>query len=175
MSPQGDVTQIPVAKLRRLYDYWFSKRELPDLPACADLVFDDIAELLPHVMLAEVLDNGRHFRFMLIGSDLLVGVDPTGKLQHEELPDGIYRDHITALFRRGAAGPGALYSRSSYGYVEVQGPRTIGRLFLPLASNGTIIDMMLIGQVSDSKIAMGHSPWQTNPPSITEEIEFRLP
>ncbi len=122
-----------------------------------------------------MLEGGRYFRFRLVGTDVAFGIDPTGKLQHEALPEGIYRDHITALYRRGAAGPGALYSLSSYAYTRIEGPRSISRLFLPLARDGEAVDMMMIGQVRDRSARIDHSAWQANPPTITEEIEFRLP
>jgi len=175
MNLQTDVMAIAEAELRRLYGYWLGKRSLDRLPARDDIDTDELDDLLSLVILVEVLGEGRFFRFELIGRDLLVGIDPTGKLQHEELPDGIYRDHITALYRRGAAGPGALYSRSAYDYADIEGPGAISRLFLPLAGDGQTIDSMLIGQKSDRKVASGHSPWQANAPSITEVVEVRLP
>jgi len=175
MIPQGDVTEIAEAQLRQLYDYWAGKRGVGRWPLPDDIDEREIAALLPYVMLVDVLDEGRHFRFCLIGADVAIGVNPLGKLQHEELPEGIYRDHITALFRRGAAGPGALYSRSAYEYTQTEGPRSISRLFLPLSSDGALVDMMLIGQTADRDCPGGKSAWLANPPTITEEVEFRLP
>ena len=175
MTPQGDVTKIPETPLRQLYDYWTAKRKNGRWPSPADIEQEEIAALLPYVMLVDVLDDGRHFRFRLIGTDVAIGVNPIGKLQHEELPEGIYRDHITALYRRGATGPGALYSRSAYEYAQTEGPRSISRLFLPLSTDGAAIDMMLIGQTADRDCSGGKSAWLANPPTITEEVEFRLP
>ena len=175
MRFEGDIDRIGEPELRDLYCYWHEKRGGRGYPARADILPEEIARLLPYVMLVDVLDEGRHFRFRLIGTDVAIGVDPTGKLQHEELPEGIYRDHITALFRRGAAGPGALYSRSSYDYTRVEGPRSVSRLFMPLAGDGETVDMMLIGQKADRLGAGGASTWLANPPTITEELELRLP
>ena len=175
MTPQGDATKIPETQLRQLYEYWTGKRKSGRWPLGADIDPEELAPLLPFVMLVDVLDDGRHFRFRLIGTDVAIGVNPIGKLQHEELPEGIYRDHITALFRRGAAGPGALYSRSAYEYGQTEGPRSISRLFMPLSSDSTVIDMMLIGQTADRDCKDGKSAWLANPPTVTEEVEFRLP
>lgn len=175
MNLQGNVNDIPEAQLRDLYLHWDGKRGGRRFPAGAEIDPEEFGPLLPYVMVVEVLEQGRHFRFRLIGEDVAFGIDPTGKLQHEELPEGIYRDHITALFRRGAAGPGALYSRSSYDYTHREGPRSISRLFLPLAGDGAQIDMMTVGQVRDPSVCINHSAWQANPPTITEEVEFRLP
>jgi hypothetical protein len=174
LAPPDPVERIAEPELRALYAYWSGKRGARRWPAAADLVLEEIAGLRPYVMLVDVLAQGRHFRFRLIGNDAAIGIDPTGQLQHEALPEGIYRDHITALFRRGAAGPGALYSRSSYEYAAIVGPRGISRLFLPLSSDGRQVDAMLIGQKADRDRADGCSAWQANPPTITEEAEFRL-
>ncbi len=175
MTRLGDASRIPEPQLRNLYHYWHGKRAGRLWPAGADIDTADLGPMLPYVILVDVLQDGRYFRFRLIGADVAIGVDPTGKLQHEELPEGIYRDHISALFRRGAAGPGALYSRSSYGYAEIEGPRSISRLFMPLAGDGLAIDMMLIGQTAERSLSKGQSTWKANPPTVTEEVEFRLP
>lgn len=175
MTRLGDVRQIPEPQLRGLYLYWHGKRTGRGLPLSGAVDPAEIDSLLPYVMLVDVLGGGRHFRFRLIGTDVAIGVDPTGKLQHEELPEGIYRDHITALFRRGAAGPDALYSRTSYDYTEIVGPRSVSRLFLPLTRDGTTVDMMMIGQLADRHAGKDASTWKANPPTVTEEVEFRLP
>ncbi|MEO3427821.1 PAS domain-containing protein [Pelagibius sp. CAU 1746] len=174
MIRPGDAGRIPEPQLRDLYLYWIGKKDGRAWPAGGDIDTAELGPLLPYVMLVDVLQDGRRFRFRLVGADVAIGVDPTGKLQHEELPEGIYRDHITALFRRGAAGPGALYSRSAYGYTEIEGPRGISRLFMPLASDGRTVDMMLVGQTAERSLSQGQSAWKANPPTITEEIEFRL-
>ena len=175
MTPGSAVETITEPQLRDLYLYWTGKRGQSGYPARRDIDPQEIKPLLPYVMLVDVLEDGRFFRFRLVGTDVAFGVDPTGKLQHEAVPEGIYRDHITALFRRGAAGPGALYSRSSYAYTKLEGPRSISRLFMPLAADGTQIDMMMIGQKADRPGHSGHSAWQANPPTITEELAVRLP
>jgi hypothetical protein len=175
MNRQGDIGEVAEPQLRELYLYWDGKRGGRPYPARGDVDPAEIKKLLPFVMLVDVLAEGRHFRFRLIGTDVALGVNPTGKLQHEALPDGIYRDHISALFRRGAAGPGALYSRSSYGYTEIEGPRSVSRLFMPLSLDGAMVDMMLIGQTADRQGPGGPSTWLANPPTVTEELEIRLP
>ena len=175
MTTRCDADRIAEPQLRDLYLYWDGKRGPRNYPARVDIEPQEIKNLLPYVMLVDVLEEGRFFRFRLVGTDVAFGVDPTGKLQHEAVPEGIYRDHITALFRRGAGGPGALYSRSSYAYTKLEGPRSISRLFMPLAANGQKIDMMMIGQKADRPGHIGYSAWQANPPSITEELALRLP
>ncbi len=166
--------------LRQLYEYWLGKRGPRRWPARADILPSEIPALLPFVVLADVLEDGRHFRLRLVGTDVAFGIDPTGMLLHEAVPEGAYRAHITALFQRGAAGPGALYSRSRYSYAPYDktgaaGPRSIARIFMPLAADGQAIDMMLVGQMRDRQIHAEHSAWQGNPPTISEVLEQRLP
>ena len=151
MTLRRDVDIVAEPQLRDLYLYWAGKRGLRNFPARRDIEPEEIRQLLPYIMLVDVLEDGRFFRFRLVGTDVAFGVDPTGQLQHEAVPEGIYRDHITALFRRGAAGPGALHSRSSYAYTKLEGPRSISRLFMPLAADGLTIDMMIIGNRDTDK------------------------
>src|SRR3546814_4839037 len=73
---------------------------------CSSDLPEEIKRLLPFVLLLDVLDEGRHFRFRLVGTDAASGIDPTGKLLHEAAPGGVYLNHLSALFSRGAAGPG---------------------------------------------------------------------
>ena len=174
--PSKAISELP---LRRLYDYWSDKRGDRRWPSRDQILPAEIPSLLPFVVLVDVLggglDEGPHFLLRLVGTDVAFGVDPTGSLLHEAVPEGPYRAHITGLFRRGAAGPGALYCRTSYDYAAVTGPRNIARLFMPLSSDGTAVDKMLMGQMRDRQIHADHSAWQANPPAICEEVELRLP
>ena len=171
-QPSRVITELP---LRSLYEYWSGKRGGRSWPAREQIMPSEITTILPYIMLADVLNEGRDFYFRLVGTDVAYGVDPTGRRLQEAVPDGPYRDHISRLFRRGAAGPGALYSRTRYEYAGITGPRTISRIFMPLASDGAVIDKMLIGQMRDRQIHADHSAWQANPPAIQEEFETRLP
>jgi hypothetical protein len=175
MTEWASTDVIAEPELRALYLYWSEKRGLRSYPARDDIAPDEIKRLLPFVLLLDVLDEGRHFRFRLVGTDAASGIDPTGKLLHEAAPEGVYRNHLAALFRRGAAGPGALYSRSSYAYQDAPGPRSISRVFMPLAGDGAHVDMMMIGQKATRDLRNARSAWQANPPTITEELEVRLP
>lgn len=171
-EPGKAILELP---LRQLYAYWAGKRGARTWPARADILPSEIPAILPFVVLADVLEKGQHFRMRLVGTDVAFGIDPTGQLLHEAVPEGPYRAHVTALFQRGAAGPGALYSRTRYDYADVAGPRTIARIFMPLAADGEAIDMMLVGQMRDRQIRADRSAWQANPPTISEVEELRLP
>src|SRR3546814_279139 len=175
MTARPEADAIAEPELRDLYLYWSDKRGPRNYPARSEIAPEEIKRLLPFVLLHDVLDDGSHFRFRLLGTGAASGIDPTGKLLHEAAPEGVYRNHISALFSRGAAGPGALYNRSSYAYQDATGPRSISRVFMPLAGDGSSVDMLMIGQKATRDLRSGKSAWQANPPTITEELEVRLP
>lgn len=175
MTPEEASRQISELPLRGLYTYWSEKRGARTWPAREEILPSEITSILPYIMLADVVEEGRDFHFRLVGTDVAYGIDPTGRRLREAVPEGSYREHICALFQRGAAGPGALYSRTSYDYAGVIGPRTIARIFMPLSSDGSAIDKLLVGQMRDRQIHADHSAWQANPPAILEDVETRLP
>src|SRR3546814_17747889 len=113
---------------------------------------------------SDVCSSDLHCRFRLVGTDAASGIDPTGKLLHEAAPGGVYLNHLSALFSRGAAGPGALYNRSSYAYEDAPGPRSISRVFMPLAGAGSSVAMLMVGQKAPRALRRGKSAWPANPP-----------
>src|SRR3546814_5237666 len=123
MTSPSAADVIVEPELREIYHYWSGKRGGRCYPTRADIRPEEIKRLLPFVLLLDVLDEGRHFRFRLVGTDAASGIDPTGKLLHEAAPGGVYLNHLSALFSRGAAGPGALYNRSSHASEDAPGPR----------------------------------------------------
>ena len=175
MTERANLDLIAESELRELYLYWSEKRNARSYPMRSDIAPEEIKRLLPFVLLLDVLDEGRHFRFRLVGTDAASGIDPTGRLLHEAAPEGVYRNHLAALFSRGAAGPGALYNRSSYAYDDAPGPRCISRVFMPLAGDSGETEMMMIGQKATRDLRTNRSAWQANPPTITEDFEARLP
>src|SRR3546814_340977 len=144
MTARPEADAIAEPELRDLYLYWSDKRGPRNYPARSEIAPEEIKRLLPFVLLHDVLDDGSHFRFRLVGTDAASGIDPTGKLLHEAAPEGVYRNHSSALFSRGAAGPGALYNRSRYAYQDAPSPRSISRVFMPLDGNGSSLELWMI-------------------------------
>ena len=96
MSDVPENIQSPV--LRRLYAYWDERRRGRLMPARRDLDPLDFSFALGHVLLIDVLENPRRFRFRLHGSELVsrAGYDMTGKMV-DELPDP---ENRSVLLRR---------------------------------------------------------------------------
>lgn len=77
------VSQAPAsAKGRAFRDHWLSLRDGQEMPPRSALDPVDIAPLLPHIVLVEVLRDPLRFRYRLIGTFVtgLAGRDATGQL-----------------------------------------------------------------------------------------------
>lgn len=114
--------------------------------------------------------DAHRFRFRLVGTDIAFGTD-----LNDSSPEGHYRRHILALYRLGALSPSGLYSSFDYGYGDVVGPRSIHRLFMPIAGNDKVPEMMLVGQTREHNVLVTRSAWQAGPDRITERRLFTLP
>jgi hypothetical protein len=131
---------------RHLYEYWLWKRDRRGaLPGRQDVDPVELGNLLPWIWIATVLKDPIRFQYRLVGTAHVeaIGSDPTGKLMDD-------------------AHPGFINSRSRADMVEVVQQGVISyrndltevalvrrqenwreRLALPLARDGTNIDMTL--------------------------------
>src|SRR3546814_20724645 len=88
MTATATTDVIAEPELRDLYLYWSDKRKSRNYPARSEIAPEEIKRLLPFVLLLDVLDAGRHFRFRLVGTDPASGLDPPAKPQPESAPAG---------------------------------------------------------------------------------------
>ena len=129
--------------LRRLYDYWDSRRAGRPYPARRDLDPIEFGFALGNVTLIDVLYDPLRFRFRLMGSlqAQRVGKDLTGQMV-DELPNPAYRDLLLRGYREAieTGRPNTtIYEQ------EIEGKRhQFEVLRLPLAENGTTINMLLL-------------------------------
>ena len=129
--------------LLRLYDYWVSRHRGDMLPSRQDIDPADFKFAVGNVTLIDVLYEPPGFRFRLIGSLMAqrMGWDLTGKMV-DEVPDAEYREGLLAAYRQMVASrqpSTTLYERLIDGK-----NRRFEVLRLPLASDGTTIDMLLL-------------------------------
>ena len=129
--------------LRRLYQYWDGKRAGRRFPARVDIDPLDFPYILGWVALLDVSYNPLRFRYRLHGSELVEyhGVDMTGKFldEHprEELRQRFQRGYASAIEQRGP-------THASYDRVVDDRLRGFESLRLPLSSDGTTIDVLMI-------------------------------
>ena len=119
------------------------------MPRRADLDPTDIPRLLPHVMLVEVLPDGR-YRYRLIGTanSQEHGVNATGRFVDEVLKGSEYRAHVLRLYDECVRERRSIYSESLFlsdpgGVVE----RHTKVLFMPLSEDGATVGQVFVAQV----------------------------
>jgi len=165
---------IEIAILRSLHDYWLRCRRGGGLPSRADIDPVDIPSLLPHVMLVDVLAEGPRFRFRLVGTQVAIGKDPTGRFLHEAAPKGLFGHHLGALYARAVREARPFYTVFDYRYAASRGPERIHRLFLPLSDDGEAINMLIVGHVAESNRRDQSSAWEHPPATFRERLMLVL-
>jgi hypothetical protein len=137
--------QLTSPKLRRLYDYWNSKRRGKLLPGRKDIDPVEIPELLSALILVEVLreESGRRFRFRIFGTDHVkyFGHDYTGKCLDEFVePDEV--EMVTKIYNQIVDSKEPQYWSS---HLRIPGREFIDyeRLMAPLAADGRTVDMLI--------------------------------
>jgi hypothetical protein len=147
--------------LTALYDYWRSRKSGEKLPGRADIDPVDMPRAaLPHVVLMEVADGGNRIRYRLVGTAIVDewGADVTGKYL-DEVMDGTYLEFVRGLYIDVMEHRCAVLSESTFRW-DVG--KTVGarRLYMPLASDGVSVDMVLIGQTFSRSEERRDVPWK---------------
>ncbi|HMA16254.1 MAG: PAS domain-containing protein [Bacteroidota bacterium] len=129
--------------LHLLYKYWSSLRGAASIPSRGDIAPDRILEVLPHIGLFDVETAPRRYRIRLMGTEIVrwYGCDLSGRYL-DEIDFGHGPQFTFALLdqvvdRRQAGHMSGEYTK--------QDGRTIRyeRLFMPLASDGRHVDMVI--------------------------------
>jgi len=130
-------TPISHPLLLALLRYWLAKRGARLLPARRDIDPLEIgAELLPSLVLADLLDRGTHVRFRLVGTGVVkrIGADPTGRYLERELRGGWF-DALGSLYRLVYAERAPIYAESELQWGTGRRLR-VQHLLLPLTQDG---------------------------------------
>ncbi|MBV9523409.1 MAG: PAS domain-containing protein [Alphaproteobacteria bacterium] len=132
--------------LRAMYEYWRGKAAGRSMPRRRDIDPSEIPKLLPHLMITEVLDGGRRFRYRLSGTAVTeaFGRSLTGQYV-DEVMKGPYRDFIERLYRNVHQGRRCIFCESRY-----TGSKSLGvttkRLFMPLSEDEAFVNQVLVIQ-----------------------------
>ena len=130
--------------IKRLYLYWRGKSGERAMPSRADIDPVDMRSMLGYLMLIDVLPGPHRFRVRLQGTELLwwIGRELTG-LSLDSLP----RNELVTFAERclsDVVATGAPYHW--IGRHDLDGVlRRYEALILPLASDGSRVDMLLAG------------------------------
>lgn len=140
------VDQNPV--LRRMYEYWVEKTRGRRLPDRKDLDPAEIAELLPHLSIVELVGDEPRYRFRLIGTHVVaaLGFNPTNRFVDEFTTDNGAK-FLIGLFGEVGAKARPLYSASAFKAGE-DGMST-ERLLLPFAMGTAEARQIVMAQTFD--------------------------
>jgi hypothetical protein len=130
-------------RLRDLWQYWAGKRDGVLLPGRAAISPLEMRAWLGNLLLMDVVEGGRDFRYRLHGTQLvqLFGVDLTGQLVGALRVRDV--DRLLAEGRMVVASRNALYTEETV--VAEKQHVAISKLVLPLAANARDVDMMIVG------------------------------
>ena len=134
--------------LQRMYRYWDAKRGGRRYPSRADIDPMDFKFALGRVSLVDVLRDPLRFRYRIVATQLTehLGYEMTGKLA-DEIPEPDVRDYTILGYTRAVAAESAVHDA---GEIVVDRRRwTMESLFLPLSTDGSTIDMLLVCRITE--------------------------
>jgi len=99
MASSLDVSLVRSLRIRKLNDYWIEKAQ-GKVPSRSDIDPVDVRELLPNLMMIDILGEPRRFRYRLVGTRVVqyTGFDFTGRCLDEMIFQG--RDFIEQCYQR---------------------------------------------------------------------------
>lgn len=134
---------IKAPELRRLFGDWGERRRGREFPARADFDPLDLKYILGDLSLVDVLHDPLRFRFRLHASNVVDrgGIDMTGRLL-DEMPDERRRANTLRHYRQvmTTRQPSVTFFRREYTDNRAWDCEI---LVLPLATDGTMIDMLM--------------------------------
>ncbi len=134
----------PVLSIVR--DYWQTKRGARAIPGRSDVSPAELKAQLPHILLADVIEDGKDFRYRLVGDQLgkFFPESPAGRLMSESIaPFGeetvratlaIYGQVVERRAPLRITGSGAFYG---------QDPKLFDAYLAPLSNDGVRVNMIL--------------------------------
>jgi hypothetical protein len=131
--------------IQRIHAYWESKLAGRKMPRREDIVPEELGDLLPWVMLVEVVGEPARFRLRLVGTGVVreYGREITGAFV-DELDHGSWQGAVLDDYRRavckGSPVTGCYeYKKSDGRWISYE------RIILPLAADGETVSMALCG------------------------------
>jgi len=133
-------------ELAAIHTYWESKRHGRRMPSRGDIVPAELTVHLPQILLADVLEGGRDFRYRLLGTRLTryFPKGATGKTFTEALaPFGsltvsgtisVYRTIVNERQPALVRGPGEYYHQDT---------KTFEAVLMPLSDDDSVVNMII--------------------------------
>lgn len=142
------------SKLEQLHDYWQAKRRGQRLPARADLSPFDMRFIIGNVCLIDVVaGDPLGFRLRLLGSNIVLALDGSQSRKIADWTGRMLDDTPATEFRALVRQSFETATKSRDIVVEYRDSTLDGHRYnyeavvLPLASDGTTVDMLLVGLI----------------------------
>jgi hypothetical protein len=133
-------------QLAAIREYWSRQRGGRAMPSRRDVVPSDLKVYLPYILIADVVEHGRDFRYRLVGGRIqgYFPVNPTGKLMSQTLvPFGAETVQQTIdVYHRVASKRVSVRIRGAGAYYA-QEPKLFDALLTPLSDDGADANMIL--------------------------------
>jgi hypothetical protein len=146
MADYEYVDQPAAPAILELLAYWNARRGARFAPTRADIDPADIVALLPDLMMVDVIDAGRDFRFRLIGTRIVEGLgrDSTGRLFSELYANQpAARQRLGDRFQQVIKLRRPVFSRGQLYWVPERGHKRFDSAHLPLSNDGASVDIVL--------------------------------
>jgi hypothetical protein len=133
-------------ELIQFYDYWTSLRSERPMPSRKDVDPVQIAARhLPNLMLIDVLQDPRRYRYRLIGTNVVIasGEDRTGRIFEDV---GFFKVHPVVIqqYNLVVETGRPLHSLEPFTNFRTGNEYDVDRLLLPLSSDGRQVDMLMV-------------------------------
>jgi hypothetical protein len=138
--------------------YWNAKRGVRAFPSRAEIQPAEMKKILPHIILAKTIDDGRDFEFRLAGQSVMSahGFNPTGwKVSELDRHAAGFTAVVMRVYGRVQASGVPYASRGTLKHLD-RSFRSFESLFLPLGPDGRAVDHIFVvagfsGEVDGAK------------------------
>lgn len=141
--PVQDLTEMAARPLRDVYSYWDGLRAGRAMPSRQDMKPMTLGPLLPCLALIEVLDQGRDYRFRLVGTQLdsILRLPLTNSLL-SDYPQADGRDSVKESYDLCVQTRQPHLSSGQLGHLD-QHFILYDNLILPLSNDDTAVNMLV--------------------------------
>ena len=126
--------------VRRFAELWEAKRDGRPMPSREDFLVEELAPWFGHVLIMDVIDGGRDFRYRMIGTSItqFLDRDYSGRLVSEcEYGEGNARSRIEETFRQPVIDGRPVFRSGHVVWVSDKTWRTYDSVHCPLTRGGT--------------------------------------
>lgn len=132
--------------VRRFAELWEAKRDGRPLPLRDEFGFEELAPWFGHVLIMDVIDGGRDFRYRMIGTAItrFLDRDYSGRLVSEaEYGDGDTRSKIVDTFLRPVIDGAPVFRSGHVVWATDKSWRTYDSVHCPLSRDGGGADLTI--------------------------------